>query len=130
MVKLPHRQNRKANNENLKLPYSLLSPLMTPVLSRMDNLSVADEKTLLRARFFFCHPDTGTRDYCDLDVPHTVEHALTQCAYPPLENRRSPDITSTSLPAILDGREQDENRTQLRHIIAQLSWSPHFYPKA
>ena len=88
-VKLPHRQNRKANNENLKLPYSLLSPLMTPVLSRMDNLSVADEKTLLRARFFFCHPDTGTRDYCELDVPHTVEHALTQCAYPPLENRRS-----------------------------------------
>lgn len=121
---------RKATNEKLTPPYSLLSPIMTPILTRTNTLQTSTEKALLRARYHYCHPPTDTCDYCDTGQPHSVEHALCHCTYPPLLSRRSTTVNNITIPTILDGREGNKTYAQLHQLLAQLAWSPHYYPKA
>ena len=121
---------RKAHYESMSTPHSLLSQICEPILTRVETLSTKQERALLGARFFFCHPPTQNCDYCEYDTPHTVEHALCQCTFIPLQNRQNVAITSSSIPNILDGREESPTYDILHHLLAQLSWSPHYYPKA
>ena len=106
-----------------------------PILTRAPGLPPAQQRALLRARYFFAFPPTESCPFCPINEPHTVHHAVWRCGYPPLAYRRGmADMgQSDNITTILDAREGYSiagSLPKLSAVLSLLSWSPVFYPRA
>jgi hypothetical protein len=113
-------------------PFKSLCLTPSPILLSVTELHPSDQTALIRARFFFCHPPSSQCKFCDVVGPHSIQHAAWHCDYFPLSSRRSTTTDHTMAAAILNGHQvdiNDINHSTLRHLLNQLSWSPHFYPR-